>query len=155
MELSFEFINQTDANLDEYEKEFTDIIHTTMQLLKIEDDIELSCIIVDDEEIHRINREYRNIDRPTDVISFAYEDDEVFEIEGMPRQLGDIFISIDKAKSQAEEYGHSFKREFCFLFTHGILHLLGYDHVNDEKEAEMMFGLQEVILNVQKITRTN
>ena len=155
MELSFEFINQTDANLDEYEKEFTDIIHTTMQLLKIEDDIELSCIIVDDEEIHRINREYRNIDRPTDVISFAYEDDEVFEIEGMPRQLGDIFISIDKAKSQAEEYGHSFKREFCFLFTHGILHLLGYDHVNDQKEAEMMFGLQEVILNVQKITRTN
>ena len=155
MELSFEFINQTDANLDEYEKEFADIIHTTMQLLKIEDDIELSCIIVDDEEIHRINREYRNIDRPTDVISFAYEDDEVFEIEGMPRQLRDIFISIDKAKSQAEEYGHSFKREFCFLFTHGILHLLGYDHVNDEKEAEMMFGLQEVILNVQKITRTN
>lgn len=155
MELSFEFINQTSENLDEYETEFTNIIHTTMKLLKIEDDIELSCIIVDDNEIHRINREYRNIDRPTDVISFAYEDDEVFEFEGMPRQLGDIFISIDKAKAQAEEYGHSFKREFCFLFTHGILHLLGYDHVEDEQEAEMMFGLQEVILNVQKITRTN
>lgn len=155
MELSFEFINQTSENLDEYETEFTNIIHTTMKLLKIEDDIELSCIIVDDNEIHRINREYRNIDRPTDVISFAYEDDEVFELEGMPRQLGDIFISIDKAKAQAEEYGHSFKREFCFLFTHGILHLLGYDHVEDEQEAEMMFGLQEVILNVQKITRTN
>ena len=155
MELSFEFINQTSENLDEYETEFTNIIHTTMKLLKIEDDIELSCIIVDDNEIHRINREYRNIDRPTDVISFAYEDDEVFELEGMPRQLGDIFISIDKAKAQSEEYGHSFKREFCFLFTHGILHLLGYDHVEDEQEAEMMFGLQEVILNVQKITRTN
>ena len=153
MELSFEFINQTKENLDEYQTLFTQIIDTTTKLLKIDDELELSCIIVDNEEIHRINREYRQIDRPTDVISFAYEDDEYFEIEGMPRQLGDIFISIDKAKEQAEEYGHSFKREFCFLFTHGLLHLLGYDHVEDEVEAEMMYGLQEVILNVQKITR--
>lgn len=153
MELSFEFINQTNENIEEYEQLFTDIIHTTSKLLKIEDEIELSCIIVNNDEIHKINREYRNIDRPTDVISFAYEDDEIFEIDGMPRQLGDIFISIDKAKEQAQEYGHSFKREFCFLFTHGLLHLLGYDHVEDEEEAEMMFGLQEVILNVKKITR--
>lgn len=153
MELSFEFINQTKENVDEYETLFTQIIDTTTKLLKIDGELELSCIIVDNEEIHRINREYRQIDRPTDVISFAYEDDEYFEIEGMPRQLGDIFISIDKAKEQAEEYGHSFKREFCFLFTHGLLHLLGYDHVEDEVEAEMMYGLQEVILNVQKITR--
>jgi len=153
MELSFEFINQTNENIEEYEQLFTDIIHTTSKLLKIEDEIELSCIIVNNDEIHKINREYRNIDRPTDVISFAYEDDEIFEIDGMPRQLGDIFISIDKAKEQAKEYGHSFKREFCFLFTHGLLHLLRYDHVEDEEEAEMMFGLQEVILNVKKITR--
>ncbi len=153
MELSFEFINQTNVTVDEYETTFTKIIETTCQLLKIEDDLELSCIIVDDKQIHEINRDYRNIDRPTDVISFAYEDDEIFDIEGMPRQLGDIFISIDKANQQAEEYGHSFHREFCFLFTHGLLHLLGYDHVNDEVEEEMMFGLQELILNVQKITR--
>lgn len=153
MELAFEFINQTTEPIDEYEGLFTEIIETATKLLKIEDDLELSCIIVDDTEIHRINKEYRQIDRPTDVISFAYEDDETFEIEGMPRQLGDIFISIDKAHSQADEYGHSFKREFCFLFTHGLLHLLGYDHVNSQEEEEMMFGLQEVILNVKKITR--
>ena len=153
MELAFEFINQTEENVEEYEGLFTEIIETTIKLLKLDDELELSCIIVDNEEIHRINKEYRQIDRPTDVISFAYEDDETFDIEGMPRQLGDIFISIDKAREQAEEYEHSFKREFCFLFTHGLLHLLGYDHVEDEEEAEMMYGLQEVILNVKKITR--
>lgn len=153
MELAFEFINQTQEKIDEYEPLFTEIIETTFKLLKLDDDVELSCIIVDNDEIHKINREYRQIDRPTDVISFAYEDDETFDIEGMPRQLGDIFISIDKTKEQANEYGHTFKREFCFLFTHGLLHLLGYDHVDDEQEAEMMFGLQEVILNVKKITR--
>ena len=70
----------------------------------------------------------------------------------MPRQLGDIFISLDKAKEQAESYGHSFKREFCFLFTHGLLHLLGYDHMQEE-EAKKMFALQEKILNDQNITR--
>ena len=133
MELSFEFINQTDANLDEYEKEFADIIHTTMQLLKIEDDIELSCIIVDDEEIHRINREYRNIDRPTDVISFALEDDKSFNRTDI-RVLGDIYISIDKVRSQSVEYGHSFKRELYFLAVHGFLHLLGYDHMEKDDE---------------------
>lgn len=153
MELSFEFINQTNEDVEIYEQTFTSIIETTLKLLKLDDEIELSCIIVDNEEIHKINKEYRQIDRPTDVISFAYEDDEIFDIEGMPRQLGDIFISIDKARDQAVEYGHSFEREFCFLFTHGLLHLLGYDHVNDEEEAEMMYGLQEVILNVEKITR--
>ena len=154
MELSFEFINQTEEQVEEYEALFTQIIDTTTRLLKIDDELELSCIIVDNEEIHRINREYREIDRPTDVISFAYEDDEYFEIEGMPRQLGDIFISIDKAKEQAQEYGHSFKREFCFLFTHGLLHLLGYDHVLEEDE-QVMFKLQKELLESYGIRKEN
>jgi len=152
MEISFEFINQTDENLDLYEEKLSGIIKTAFAILKIEDDCELSCIVVDNKEIHRINKEYRHIDRPTDVISFAYEDDECFELEGAPRELGDIFISVEKAKEQAESYGHSFEREFCFLFTHGLLHLLGYDHM-EEEESKIMFGLQEEILNAQKITR--
>ena len=151
MELSFEFINQTTENLDAYEKEFTDIIHTTMQLLKIEDDIELSCIIVDDNEIHRINREYRNIDRPTDVISFALEDDKTFNLQEI-RVLGDIYISIEKARSQALEYGHSFKRELSFLAIHGFLHLLGYDHMEKDEE-EIMFKKQEEVLSRYEINR--
>lgn len=151
-EIAFEFINQTNEQLDEYEALFNEIIEEAFKMLAVEDTCELSCIIVDDKEIHRINREYRQIDRPTDVISFAYEDAECFELEGMPRQLGDIFISLDKAKDQAESYGHSFKREFCFLFTHGLLHLLGYDHMQED-EAKEMFALQEKILNAQNITR--
>ena len=116
------------------------------------DDVEVSCVLVDDERIHEINREYRHIDRSTDVISFAMEDNDQFYVEGMPRTLGDIFISVDHAKKQAEEYGHSLRREMCFLFTHGILHLLGYDHMTDEQEKEM-FGLQDQILGALSIER--
>ena len=151
-EIAFEFINQTNEQLDEYEALFNEIIEATFKMLAVEDACELSCIIVDDKEIHRINREYRQIDRPTDVISFAYEDAECFELEGMPRQLGDIFISLDKAKEQAESYGHSFKREFCFLFTHGLLHLLGYDHIEKDDE-EKMLRIQKSILEALGIGR--
>lgn len=152
MEISFAFVNQTDTDLSEYEKLFSQIIETALDKLAIDDDVELSCIIVDNNAIWKINRDYRGIDRPTDVISFALEDQPDILPDGMPRELGDIFISIEKAKEQAESYGHSFQREFCFLFTHGLLHLLGYDHM-DEKDAEVMFGLQEDILNAKKITR--
>ena len=151
-EIAFEFINQTNEQLDEYEALFNEIIEATFKMLAVEDACELSCIIVDNKEIHRINREYRQIDRPTDVISFAYEDAECFELEGMPRQLGDIFISLDKAKEQAESYGHSFKREFCFLFTHGLLHLLGYDHIEKDDE-EKMLRIQKSILEALGIGR--
>ena len=106
--------------------------------------------LVDDERIHEINREYRHIDRSTDVISFAMEDNDQFYVEGMPRTLGDIFISVDHAKKQAEEYGHSLRREMCFLFTHGILHLLGYDHQNEIEEKEM-FSIQDKIMEIMKL----
>ena len=107
--------------------------------------------LVDDEEIHEINRTYRNVDRPTDVISFPSEEGEhIAEIpDGF---LGDIIISIPRAQAQAEEYGHSFRRELSFLAVHGTLHLLGYDHMTDE-EAKVMFGLQEDILKEMGIQR--
>lgn len=152
MNHSFVFINECDENLSDYETIFNQIIDTTMKFLNIQDECELSCIVVDICKIHEINKTYRQIDRPTDVISFAYEDDETFDIEGMTRELGDIFICLEKAKEQAEAYGHSFHREFCFLFTHGLLHLLGYDHM-EEQEAEEMYGLQNKILNELGINR--
>ncbi len=114
-------------------------------------ELEFSVIIVDNKRIHEINKEYRGIDRPTDVISFALEDSEGIELENY-RILGDIYISIDKVKEQAKEYGHSEKRELAFLTVHGFLHLLGYDHMEKEEE-KIMFGKQEEILNGFGITR--
>lgn len=152
MNIDFVFDNEVDNFENNYEQDFTAIIEQALKTSGIEDDVEVSCVLVDDERIHEINREYRHIDRSTDVISFAMEDNDQFYVEGMPRTLGDIFISVDHAKKQAEEYGHSLRREMCFLFTHGILHLLGYDHMTDEQEKEM-FGLQDEILGALSIER--
>ena len=152
MNIDFVFDNEVDNFENNYEQDFTAIIEQALKTLGIEDDVEVSCVLVDDERIHEINREYRHIDRSTDVISFAMEDNDLFYVEGMPRTLGDIFISVDHSKKQAEEYGHSLRREMCFLFTHGILHLLGYDHMTDEQEKEM-FGLQDEILGALSIER--
>lgn len=152
MNIDFVFDNEVDNFENNYEQDFTAIIEQALKTLGIEDDVEVSCVLVDDERIHEINREYRHIDRSTDVISFAMEDNDQFYVEGMPRTLGDIFISVNHAKKQAEEYGHSLRREMCFLFTHGILHLLGYDHMTDEQEKEM-FGLQDKILGALSIER--
>ena len=152
MNIDFVFDNEVENFENNYEQDFTAIIEQALKTLGIEDDVEVSCVLVDDERIHEINREYRHIDRSTDVISFAMEDNDQFYVEGMPRTLGDIFISVDHAKKQAEEYGHSLRREMCFLFTHGILHLLGYDHMTDDQEKEM-FGLQDQILGALSIER--
>ena len=111
----------------------------------------VNIIIVDNKRIREINKEYRKIDKETDVISFALEDDDTF-IELPIRVLGDIYISIDKVKVQASEYGHSEKREICFLVVHGILHLLGYDHMNASDE-KVMFSKQEKILDELDIRR--
>lgn len=112
---------------------------------------ECNIILVDNKRIHEINKEYRNIDRPTDVISFALEDVKDFTYHDF-RLLGDIYISLPKAKEQAEIYGHSFLRELSFLAVHGILHLLGYDHIKKEEE-KIMFQRQEEILNGYGIKR--
>ncbi len=110
-----------------------------------------SIIFVSEEEIQRINKEYRNIDKITDVISFAFEDNEDL-VYNKIRVLGDIYICIPRMLEQAKSYGHSVKRELSFLTVHGLLHLLGYDHMKKEEE-EVMFALQELVLNETGIKR--
>ena len=100
--------------------------------------------------IQEVNRTYRGVDRVTDVISFALEDNKTIDLN--VRLLGDIYICLDKAHEQAIEYGHSFLREICFLSIHGFLHLLGYDHMEKEEE-EVMFRRQEEILDEFGIKR--
>lgn len=145
----FEIINETNEDI----KEVEDIKKVINKAIEIEKpgNVEFNIILVDNEYIHNLNREYRNIDRETDVISFALEDYNDITYDDY-RMLGDIYISLDKAHSQAIEYGHSFKREICFLSVHGFLHLLGYDHMEKEDEIEM-FGRQELILNEVGITK--
>lgn len=126
------------------------VLDTALKHEKIDNAI-FSIIFVDDDEIHRINKEYRKIDRVTDVISFAFEDNQDLMYNDI-RLLGDIYICIPQMKRQAIEYGHSEKRELSFLAVHGLLHLLGYDHMSEEEEKEM-FGLQELILNETNIKR--
>lgn len=146
----FEIINNYDKEIKEL-----DILQGYIDFVVKEEHLEnclFNIILIDNKEIKEINRKYRNIDRETDVITFALEDTED-NIKGMDfRVLGDIYISIDKAYEQAELYGHSVKRELCFLATHGILHLLGYDHMNEEEE-KIMFKRQEELLNAYEIQR--
>lgn len=113
-----------------------------------------NLIIVDNEYIHELNKTYRGIDRPTDVITFALEDEDTVIIPDEERILGDIYISIDKAREQKDQYGHSLLRELSFLAVHGFYHLLGYDHQTKEEE-EVMFKKQEEVLESYGITREN
>ena len=145
----FEIFNETDRNIKEL-KVLNDYIEYVVNKLELSK-CEFNIIIVDNEKIHEINREYRNIDRETDVISFALEDEKDIEYDDF-RLLGDIYISIDRVISQALEYGHSELREICFLATHGILHLLGYDHMEPDDEKEM-FDLQNKLLDGYNIKR--
>lgn len=146
---NIEIFNETNEEVEEIDNLY-DFIYYCMDYLKI-DNPEFNIIFVDDEEIREINKSYRRIDKVTDVISFALEDDKTFNTDKF-RFLGDIYISLDTARSQAKEYGHSLKREICFLSIHGILHLLGYDHMNKEDE-KVMFSLQEEILTGYGIKR--
>ena len=104
---------------------------------------EISVTFPDNEKIHALNRQYRAVDRPTDVLSFPLFDEEV---EGEPLALGDIVLSLEKAQEQATEYGHSFEREVAFLVVHSMLHLLGYDHETSRDDEKEMFFRQEEIM---------
>ena len=145
----FEVINDTEREVVELDK-LREYITYVVGELKLEK-CEFNIIIIDNEKIHEINKEYRGIDRETDVISFALEDNMDIEYTDF-RLLGDIYISIDRCYQQALEYGHSREREICFLATHGILHLLGYDHITPEDEKEM-FDLQNKLLDGYNIKR--
>ena len=139
-------INKTRYNdLKQYYPLLQEYYDKTLEVLGMEDDYVLSVILVGPITIRRVNRDYRQKDAVTDVISFALLDDEdAVEYEDEV-ELGDIFINRNRVFSQAEEYGHSVKREFVFLFVHGMLHLLGYDHMTKEDE-EKMFALQRKIV---------
>ena len=139
----FEVINDCNVLLEE-EKQMKDFINYCIEKLKLKN-VMFNVIIINNKKIHEINKKYRMIDRPTDVISFALEDNKENFISKI-RMLGDIYISYEKVISQALDYNHSQERELCFLAIHGLLHLLGYDHMNKEDEIKM-FELQKELLN--------
>lgn len=150
MELDF---NTAFPEYENYEEIYTNLLEKILKHLSLAFEPIVSVSFVDNEFIHEMNRDYRNVDRPTDVISFAFLDgcedrDQQLKSKG-PVCLGDIYISIDKAKEQAKEYGHPLERELSFLFVHGMLHLLGYDHMTPEDE-KVMFRLQDEILPSKK-----
>jgi probable rRNA maturation factor len=148
--LEIDFIDETNEVTEEQMEELQKLLQFTLEFEGVDGEVEMSVSFVDDERIHEINKQYRDKDRATDVISFAMEEMGEGEIEiigaDFPRTLGDIVISIPTTKLQAEEYGHSFKRELGFLAVHGCLHLLGYDHMTEEEE-KIMFTKQKDILD--------
>lgn len=147
---SISIFNQTDREIEEL-KTVEDVLKSAVKKENLVNTT-FNLIIVDNEYIHELNKNYRHIDRETDVITFALEDDDSLVMPTDERILGDIYISIDKAISQAEEYGHSLLRELSFLAVHGFYHLLGYDHMTKEDE-EVMFAKQEEVLSSYGITR--
>lgn len=154
MDIEMSFYNET--NYEKYNEEyFFNLAQVIFNHLKLNNYFIFDITIVTLDEIHRINKEYRNIDRPTDVISFAFEDEvegenKIIRNDNLPRTLGEIFICFEKCQMQSEEYGHSLDREMAFLFTHGLLHLLGYDHMNEEDE-KIMFKIQDEIMDLLKL----
>lgn len=146
---NFTIVNETSEEINEL-IEVEKLVNFALKYLSLENTI-FNIIIVDEDKIQELNKTYRGKDSVTDVISFALEDDDTF-INTDFRVLGDIYICLKRAKDQSIEYGHSFLREISFLTIHGLLHLLGYDHMVKEEE-EVMFELQERILDEYGIKR--
>ena len=140
---------QDKSVLGEYlEKRLQDGLNAVAKLHELDDMTEVDITIVDDEEIHQLNRDYRNVDRPTDVLSFALDEDDEDEpelLEGQLHLLGDIIISAETATRQAEEFGHGLEREIVYLAVHGLLHLLGYDHMVEEDKVIMRAKEEEAL----------
>ena len=142
--LKINLINEYDDSSKPYKKTIYKAMKVAYKVLALRKKRIINVILVSSEKIHEINLMYRHIDSPTDVISFENED----SVE----ELGDVFISIDKTISQANEYGHSFERELAFLSVHGFLHCNGFDHLTKEEETQM-FSLQDIILEQAKFRR--
>lgn len=136
-----EVYNET--NCDAYIKDIENILKLGLKHMNIKDSY-ISVVIVDKDKIHEINKTYRDVDKVTDVISFAFEDNGGITPDGL-RILGEIYLCMDKAKEQAIEYGHSNKREICYLVTHGLLHLLGYNHEKEEDKKKMRIKEEEIL----------
>ena len=133
------------------------VVKTVLEEESITQDLEVYVTLTNNEQIHKTNLEQRNIDRPTDVLSFPmFERDEIYKLKdenkNEPYILGDIIVSIEKVKEQAIDYGHSFERELAYLITHGMLHLLGYDNMIEEEKTQMR-KREEEILGILEITR--
>jgi len=144
------FNNLTNENIPE-----EDTINKVLLYAMKKEKLDSTCfdvIFVDEDYIHNLNKTYRGIDRVTDVITFALDDDKDMINGSGIDMLGDIYICVPRAHEQAKEYGHSFLREICFLAVHGFYHLLGYDHQTKEEE-KVMFGKQEEVLKEYGITR--
>lgn len=156
---SIEIINLVKGfDLKQYRKDFKLILKEVKKVLEIDNKLSLSLTLCLSDYIWELNKEYRGIDKETDVLSFAIEDGsdeddllDMIDLTGV-REIGDIIINLDRVESQANEYGHSKRREMCFLFTHGLLHLLGYDHMNQDEE-KVMFELQDKVLKNLGINR--
>ncbi|MDN6138340.1 MAG: rRNA maturation RNase YbeY [Tetragenococcus koreensis] len=155
------FIDETKKVSKNEREDIDSLLQYAADYLKLPENSEMSITFMDNERIQVINRDYRGKDAPTDVISFAIEeesedempiffDDE--EMTDLPNELGDIMISTQRAQEQAAEYGHSYEREVGFLALHGFLHINGYDHMTPEDEKKM-FGLQKEILNAYGLKR--
>ncbi|AGT32831.1 rRNA maturation factor [Geobacillus genomosp. 3] len=156
MTIQIDFIDETNEVTAEQMETLERLICEAAAVENVPEGAEVSVSFVDNERIRVMNRDYRGKDAPTDVLSFALEEEGEGEVDiigaDVPPVLGDIVISIPKAKEQAAEYGHSFMRELGFLAVHGFLHLLGYDHETEEEER-VMFAKQEEILTQFGLTR--
>lgn len=151
--ISYSVDPKTDSK--NYQKIMLKIARSTFKELKIRPAFEVSVLITTNQMIKKLNLKYRKLNKPTDVLSFpAYSKQELkkLKVSKQMLNLGDIVIAHQLAKSQAAEYGHSLKREISFLFVHGLLHLLGYDH-NNKADEKQMFKLQDKILNSLGIRR--
>lgn len=146
------------SELPNEKKLIKEVVSRVLEEEKVLPEVDVYITLTNNEEIHKINKEYRDVDRPTDVLSFPmYERDEIAGLKNdtndeIEKILGDIIVSIEKVREQAEEYGHSFERELAYLVTHGMLHLLGYDHMIEEEKA-VMRKREEEILETLNITR--
>jgi len=154
--------DQTEKGVSEaHIKLVQEVLDYAGSYLKLPDNTEMSVTFVNNAEIQRINKEYRGLDKATDVISFALEDDDddlpiVFDEEmsaELAKNIGDIFVSVDKVAEQADFLEHSYERELGFLVVHGFLHLNNYDHMRGDAEEKEMFGLQREILDSYGLTR--
>lgn len=159
--MDLEIYDDTKNVSEEKIKLIEDILNFAGNYLKLPENTEMSVTLMDNEHIHEINKKYRGVDKPTDVISFAIEEDDPDEVPiilpedeefDIPKNIGDIMVSMDKVKEQAEYLGHSEDRELGFLVVHGFLHLNGYDHMKEDDEKKM-FGLQREILDSYGLTR--
>jgi probable rRNA maturation factor len=156
MLMDLAIIDQTKNSVTQYHKDLVYmILNFAGTALELPDNTEMSVTFVNSDEIQRYNREYRGVDKPTDVISFALEEgDDTFDLspegdwaDDIAKNIGDILVSVDIIATQADYLGHSYERELGFLVVHGFLHLNGYDHMLGDAEEKEMFDLQRKILD--------